>query len=437
MANKNKKIIHNLYLISNKYNKLYSDDKWETVYELFNDLKKSNGIIDGTLSGGVYKNYFSNSEIPSRIYNVVFETEYGTNIIGTITCSAAGTFEEPFYPYDIYCNFSEETLNESKNVDFAKKHKFKMNGETLDGYCHVIDEENKLNDTNNNMKKKTLKESDLRKIIRSVLMESFNDYDGYMDKYDQMDSDWEDLEDEYSQVYDKEDAFDSPIASRNTYDEKGRNAMNAMDRSSSKEYRDKHYISNNMLGKSARGVKDDYDLNHTFDDEIDNLGLNIEKDYPNGHEDFNKKWDQINETIDELSNQTIGSYLHGTKNQRRERQFENGKSHALYTINKRYSFGYKLDDNGGAIFKLDYDYKTGKFLISVDSCHNISGHYESKTFKLDPSMPTQTIDGTSISDSFIEYLIDNFRAGERKKFKLLCQSANELNSQLSDEQANS
>ena len=59
-------------------------------------------------------------------------------------------------------------------------------------------------------------------------MESFNDYDGYMDKYDQMDSDWEDLEDEYSQLYDKEDAFDSPIASRNTYDEKGRNAMNAM-----------------------------------------------------------------------------------------------------------------------------------------------------------------------------------------------------------------
>ena len=36
------------------------------------ELKKSNGIIDGTLSGGIYKNYFSNSEIPSRIYNVVF-----------------------------------------------------------------------------------------------------------------------------------------------------------------------------------------------------------------------------------------------------------------------------------------------------------------------------------------------------------------------------
>ena len=73
-----------------------------------------------------------------------------------------------------------------------------------------------------------------------------------------------------------------------------------------------------------------------------NLGLNIEKDYPNGHEDFNKKWDNINETIEELSNQTIGSYLHSTKNQRRERQFENGKQNALDTINKRYSFGCKL-----------------------------------------------------------------------------------------------
>ena len=135
MANKNKKIIHNLYSLSNKYNKRYSDDKWETVYELFNELKKSNGIIDGTLSGGVYKNYFSNSEIPSRIYNVVFETEFGTNIIGTITCSAAGTFEEPFYPYDIYCNFSEETLNESKNVDFAKKN----NGQ----YKYIICRKNK------------------------------------------------------------------------------------------------------------------------------------------------------------------------------------------------------------------------------------------------------------------------------------------------------
>ena len=437
MANKNKKIIHNLYLISNKYNKLYSDDKWETVYELFNELKKSNGIIDGTLSGGVYKNYFSNSEIPSRIYNVVFETEYGTNIIGTITCSAAGTFEEPFYPYDIYCNFSEETLNESKNVDFAKKHKFKMNGETLDGYCHVIDEENNLNDTNNNMKKKTLKESDLRKIIRSVLMESFNDYDGYMDKYDQMDSDWEDLEDEYSQVYDKEDAFDSPIANRNAYDEEGRNAMNAMDRSSSKEYRDKHHISNNMLGKSARGVKNDYDLNHTFDDEIDNLGLNIEKDYPNGHEDFNKKWDEINETIDELSNKTIGSYLHGTKNQRREIQFNNGKQHALDTINKRYSFECKLNDNNGALFSVEYDIITEKFFISVYAEEKTMGRCFSKSYRLDPAMPTQTVYGDSIADSLVEYLINNFKANERMKFKGLCQSANELNSQLSDEQANS
>ena len=52
-------------------------------------------------------------------------------------------------------------------------------------------------------------------------------------------------------------------------------------------------------------------------------------------------------------------------------------------------------------------------------------------------MPTKRIDGVSIIDSVIGYLIDNFRAGERMKFKRLCQSANELNSGLSDEKTNS
>ena len=33
--------------------------------------------------------------------------------------------------------------------------------------------------------------------------------------------------------------------------------------------------------------------------------------------------------------------------------------------------------------------------------------------------------------------LDNFRAGERMKFKLLCQSANELNSGFSDGKTNS
>ena len=65
------------------------------------------------------------------------------------------------------------------------------------------------------------------------------------------------------------------------------------------------------------------------------------------------------------------------------------------------------------------------------------GRCFSKSYRLDPAIPTQTVYGDSIADSLVEYLINNFKANERMKFKGLCQSANELNSQLSDEQANS
>lgn len=140
----------------------------------------------------------------------------------------------------------------------------------------------------------------------------------------------------------------------------------------------------------------------------------------------------VRESLKELSNQTIGSYMRATKNQRRDRQYDAGKWHAIKTVNDKYSFCITLDLGEEVLFTLGMENEEFFILADVDE------HMENKepyTLKLMANNPRRMLDGTPITETTVGYVIDNLRAGERMKLKGLCQSAMELNQALKGKQA--
>lgn len=143
--------------------------------------------------------------------------------------------------------------------------------------------------------KSKIKESQLRSIIRNILNEIYmNNYIDPEDKEYEMNSDWEDIDSYGTQdptegAYDlgdnpygysdmdTDDIYDRDEANTNAIDDYGYHGMRAMDRSiKSKVDRDKYPKGNLWTGRRARGENPYGDT--TFNDEIDKLGLNIEKD---------------------------------------------------------------------------------------------------------------------------------------------------------------
>lgn len=133
--------------------------------------------------------------------------------------------------------------------------------------------------------------------------------------------------------------------------------------------------------------------------------------------------------LNEISNRLLANYMEKTKQKRRDKQYNAGKMHALYTINQKYSFRTMTED--GEMFIFSVVFKEGYGFI-INAYDRTNDH----TYELMPEHPTYTIDRKLIIDTTLGYVIDNLRAGERMKFKGLCQAANELNGNTKDEHEN-
>lgn len=166
--------------------------------------------------------------------------------------------------------------------------------------------------------------------------------------------------------------------------------------------------------------------------EVKDFAKTKHKGLPN-HVDESTLREIIRESLKEISNKAIGRYMRATQDQRRERQYNSGKWHAIETVNKKYSFTTKLEYGEEIAFSLGFE--NGQFIILADVDEHINSK-ETYTYKLIPEHPRRTLDGTQITDTVVGYAIDNLRAGERMKLNGLCQSAMELNKNLGSEPIN-
>lgn len=81
---------------------LYRDNSWENVYDVKAWLENFDEVEDVIMSSGVYHKYLNGSnDLPYRTYKILINTTFGTKIGGEITCSAAGTMQDPFDRYDM------------------------------------------------------------------------------------------------------------------------------------------------------------------------------------------------------------------------------------------------------------------------------------------------------------------------------------------------
>lgn len=130
----------------------------------------------------------------------------------------------------------------------------------------------------------------------------------------------------------------------------------------------------------------------------------------------------IRESLDELSNRTMGTALRGMYSQKRDRQAENTKRNILSQIRKEYGFAAKTPV-GEFDFYPVYTNKLDGFAIQVSS-PDFKGE---TTLMADPDFKYMTTDGKSIEETPIGYAISNLRAYERKQYEELRRAVNELN----------
>lgn len=189
-----KKVINKLYKIVNNYKSLYSDSGWETVTDLINDLKSCEGVNEVICYAGKYHNYLNqsdNTNLPYRTYKLEIETEFDTKIGGELTCSAAGTMDDPFSKYDICGSFwnAKDGLSEGKEHSNLIK--------TLGEYTKGNVSAKKANDaimglanSSNKKSKKTkymskpimgcfsLSENKLKNMIKNIIKENYSSMNG-------------------------------------------------------------------------------------------------------------------------------------------------------------------------------------------------------------------------------------------------------------------
>lgn len=104
MANELRKVRDSIYRLSQKqFNYMCHDDAWQNVGKFISAIKNLEGVTDVSTWHGVYHNYLHSASVnssPYRTYKILVETPFG-DLGGQITCSAAGTMEDPFSTYDM------------------------------------------------------------------------------------------------------------------------------------------------------------------------------------------------------------------------------------------------------------------------------------------------------------------------------------------------
>lgn len=104
--------------------KLCHDSAWQNVGALYQAIKNVDGIVDTSLSAGVYHNYI-NKERPNdpayRDYKLKVKTDFGI-LSGYIRCHAAGTMDDEFSSYDMTISLypDREATFEGKRVIVTK-----------------------------------------------------------------------------------------------------------------------------------------------------------------------------------------------------------------------------------------------------------------------------------------------------------------------------
>lgn len=133
----------------------------------------------------------------------------------------------------------------------------------------------------------------------------------------------------------------------------------------------------------------------------------------------------IRESIEEIALSTVGSAINKSKQQRRDITGDNITKMALFKINKDYAFNTKVYDLT-ASFRLVYDYQVNKFGIELIIISD-----RKIRIVLDPETKYGDFYNTeAVINTLFGYAIDNLRAGERQKLKMLRQSGIELNNSI-------
>ena len=140
----------------------------------------------------------------------------------------------------------------------------------------------------------------------------------------------------------------------------------------------------------------------------------------------------IRESIEEIALSTVGSAIKKSKQQRRDITGDNIAKMALLRINKDYAFNTKVDDLT-ANFRLVYDSQVNKFGIELIIISD-----RKIRIVLDPETKYGNFYNTeAVINTPFGYVIDNLRAGERQKLKMLRQSGVELNNSNENNNHNS
>lgn len=137
----------------------------------------------------------------------------------------------------------------------------------------------------------------------------------------------------------------------------------------------------------------------------------------------------IRESLDELSDRTMGTALRKMQHQRRDRQAENTKQSILAQVRSKYGFSAKTPEGEFDFFPV-YVSKRDGFAIEVSS-PDFRGEV---TLMADPNFKYMTTDGKSIEETPIGYAIDNLRAYERKQYQELRRVIIELNRESWDDE---
>ena len=144
------KIIRLIYKTIQPYtSKMYRDDNWSGVGNFCDLVRTVPGVNNAVLGHGEYTNFLEPDKGSSKSYIMEIETDYGM-LYGRVTCSAAGTVDNPFGMYDISMTvgkYRPNELNEDRRIIHESVVKaFKKHGllneddEKPDYFLEVLDE---------------------------------------------------------------------------------------------------------------------------------------------------------------------------------------------------------------------------------------------------------------------------------------------------------
>ena len=113
------RIAQSIYRATQEYTgKVYRDDNWAAVGGLCDIVRGVPGVTDVSLGHGNYENYLNPEQGARKTYIMEISTEFG-ELYGRVTCSAAGTVEDPFSMYDITMTvgrYRPNELDESRKI---------------------------------------------------------------------------------------------------------------------------------------------------------------------------------------------------------------------------------------------------------------------------------------------------------------------------------